>query len=394
MNFPKLFALFVPLALTLPAQGAPVEWQQSTLQLIQKGGNYARVARVDAAHIACIYEHGGIRLRRSADNGKSWGDEIQVADVEGYNAANPELLILPNGDWLCSFNGRPRAVAPSTFDGQTSAPDADKNALPFTIAVCRSADAGQTWSAPQSVYRAGKSGGVGCWEPRAINARDGSVQLYFANEFPYPATTEQEISRLISRDNGVSWGAPQTVSLRAGHRDGMPVPLVLQNGKTVMAIEDNGLSGTFKPVIIAPQNGAPVGATSQYRWSALQTPLASYVYAGAPYLAQMPDGTTILSAQVGYDGALKNARMAVWVGDSDARNFGDVSFPFYDFNQISGKNGLWNALWPKDAHTVSALSNTSIGGVFGVWCISGRVGQSIEAAPAKVDGANVRDALN
>lgn len=347
---------------SLFAVGAPIQWQSQTLRLIQSGGNYARVARVDAREVACIYERNGIRLKRSHDDGQTWGDELKVADVVGYHAANPELLVLPNGDWLCSFNGRPRR----------------DTGLPFTIELCRSADAGATWNAPIAVFRAGTTGDVGCWEPRAINAPDGSVQLYFANEALYSMSNEQQITLMISRDNGHNWGAPQTASVRAHSRDGMPVPLVLQNGKIVMAIEDNGLNGNFKPVIIAPQLDQFVDGASSNRWSALQTPLDVAVYAGAPYLCQMADGTTVLSSQLAPDGELKNARMAVWVGDENARNFADVSFPFAAFKS---SNGLWNSLWPKDSQTVSALSISNIDGVFGVWCVDGKLAMRLQTAP-------------
>ncbi len=352
-----MLGLLAPLTLLAPASALPIHWQTNSLQLIQSGGNYARVARADAANIACIYEReGGIRLKRSADNGQNWGDEILVADVENYRAANPELLVTPDGDWLCSFNGRPRR----------------DTGLPFTIATCRSADGGRTWSAPATVYRAGTTFETGCWEPRAIGAPDGTIQLYFANEAPYSLTHEQQITRLISADNGRSWSAPQVVSARREARDGMPVPLVLQNGNIVMAIEDNGLNGDFKPVIIAPQSGQFVGGASPYRWSALQRPLAAHVYAGAPYLCQMADGTTILSSQLSASGAIRTASMAVWTGDANARNFADLSFPFA---ACGAKSGLWNSLWAKDAHRVSALSSAEINGVFGVWNIDGKLAE-------------------
>ena len=81
-------------ALTGAMQDARIEWQSSTRQLIQAGGLYGRVARVDEKSVACIYERaGGVHLKISDDNGKSWGEEIGVAQYEHGNAANPELLI-------------------------------------------------------------------------------------------------------------------------------------------------------------------------------------------------------------------------------------------------------------------------------------------------------------
>lgn len=86
----------------------------------------------------------------------------------------------------------------------------------------------------------------------------------------------------------------------------------------------------------------------------------------------MPGGATILSSQLSANGAIENAQMAVWTGDANARNFADLSFPFAAYGTT---NGLWNALWVKDAHRVGALSSTKINGVFGVWNIEGDLAQ-------------------
>ncbi len=342
------------------SKSSPIEWQQSTRQLIQAGGLYGRVARVDKKTVACIYERaGGVHLKISADNGKTWSQEIGVAQYEYGNAANPELVILSNGDWLCSFNQRPR-----NKEGEP--------AQSFAIAICRSVDKGQTWSAPQVIYRAGTTGSEGCWEPRAIVAKNGDVQMFFANEAPFPDSHEQEISRMISRDGGKTWGKAQRVSFRQHARDGMPVPIILKNGNLVMAIEDNGLSGSFKPVIIDLSDSGDrfVAGESARRWSALRTPLPAQAYAGAPYLCQMPNGLTVLSSQFSLDGNDRMARMAVWVGDHAARNFANLSLPFGEENQASS---LWNSVWVKDVNTVNALSSTSVEGVFGLWSIDGIV---------------------
>ncbi|MDF2441108.1 MAG: hypothetical protein JWN98_2092, partial [Abditibacteriota bacterium] len=162
----------------------------------------------------------------------------------------------------------------------------------------------------------------------------------------------------------------------AGSRDGMPVPVLLRNnGGIAMAIEDNGLSGTFKPVIVWTsladnwRSGA-VNANSPRRWSALQPPLPPAVYGGAPYLRQMPSGATILAYQQGDTGNLDLARMVVGVGDAQARNFSTLSHPF---PHSPGKSQLWNALFVKNRNTITAISQTSINGIGGIWSIDGRL---------------------
>lgn len=383
---PQTFAQRAPgLARSAGQSTGHIEWQKTTQQLIQQGGLYGRVARVDEKNVACIYERaGGVHLKISVDNGKTWGKEIGVAQYEHGNAANPELLILPGGDWLCSFNQRPRN-------------EPGQEAQPFAIATCRSTDKGKTWSAPNVIYRAGTTGDVGCWEPRVIALPNGDVQLFFANEAPFPNSHEQEISRMVSHDNGKTWGEAKRASFRKGKRDGMPVPVVFYSGYThnlVMSIEDDGINGAFKPVIIlldddvdcwvdgdGKRHSSAVSDSDNFRhaqpkstgrWSALAEPLPAAAYAGAPYLCQMPNdmGTTILSAQYSPDGNDRKARMAVWVGDSSAHNFTRMSLPFGEENQSSG---LWNSVWPKNANTVNALSSTTIDGVFGLWSIDGMV---------------------
>ncbi len=345
-----------------PIKAPRIEWQESTLRLVQAVAGYGRVARVDEKQVVSVYEHSsGVWVKISNNNGDSWGPEILVAKYQHGTYSNPELLVLPNGDWLCSFNPRPR----NKEVGLTH---------PFAIATSRSTDKGATWSAPEVIYRASANYGEGCWEPRAILGPNNDVQMYFANEFPFKTSDEQEITRMISRDNGRTWGEPHAVSFRKGRRDGMPVPFRLNNGNIVMAIEDNGLSGAFKPVIIDvfDDEKQSVGGDSLRRWSALEKPLQPTTYAGAPYLAQMPDGTTILSAQVNVADDDRRERMVVWVGDENARNFTQMSWPFGDKPE-KDRGMMWNSLFVKDAQTVTAVSGARIFGLSGLWCIDGVV---------------------
>ena len=260
------------------------------------------------------------------------------------------MLVLQNGWILLSYNER-------ATDGKH----------PFTIKVSFSGDNGKSWTGGSLVYQAGITSGTGCWEPAQVQLPGGEIQLFFSNEGPYRATDEQEITLLRSFDNGATWSRPERVSFRPGHRDGMPVPVALNDSSSVVfAIEDNGLAGTFKPAVAAAGTGL--------RWPALEAPLAGSVYAGAPYLRQFPSGETVLSVQSGEGrirpGTLDFSRMVVYVGDSTARNFTSASEPF---SVPPGANGLWNALFIKNAVTVTAISGTTIGGVAGVWAMDGRL---------------------
>jgi hypothetical protein len=154
----------------------------------------------------------------------------------------------------------------------------------------------------------------------------------------------------------------------------MPVPLLLRDkGGTVFAIEDNGLSGNFKPTIIFSSlvDNWRTGVRrpeSTNRWGALTRLPPPQTAASAPYLRQMPSGETILSVQQSETGDMHESRMVVYIGDAFAKNF---DCPSYPFPESAGRSQLWNSLFVKDSRTVVALSETTINGVFGIWSVEG-----------------------
>lgn len=180
---------------------------------------------------------------------------------------------------------------------------------------------------------------------------------------------------LRSRDGGKTWSGKETVSFRKGSRDGMPVPMLVPQAKgIVVAIEDNGLRGTFKPVIVASSwagggwTDGPVDGVSRKRWEALADPLPARAYGGAPYLCRLREDLTVLSFQLAENGRIEDSRMAVCVGNGRAQDFGKTSHPFPD-----GGRQLWNSLFAKDHDTVTAISEATVDGVRGIWTIDGQV---------------------
>lgn len=333
-------------------RNAHIAWNSGSLLLIQQDAGYGRMARLVDRLILCVYEwNGGIYTKRSADEGRTWDQATAAAGYEFGIAANPELLVLRDGSILLFYNERPS-------DG----------VHPYTIRGARSYDDGRTWSDFQTVFIAGTTVITGCWEPAAVQLPSGELDLYFANEAPYGATNEQEISVLRSFDLGASWSDPMRASFRPGHRDGMPVPLVLQgDNEATIAIEDNGYTGNFSPALVDPRK-------SPSRWAALEAPPDPPVYMGAPYLRQFPSGITILSVQSGADRAnpssLQYSRMVVYLGDAEGKNFTNPSEPFAVPPNTAG---LWNSLFIKNANTVTALTNTVQNGVRGLWAIDGQL---------------------
>ena len=339
-----------------------IVWDSAHPVLVKEGGRYGRIIRLDDHTLLAGYDFKrAIQASFSHDEGKTWSPSIQIAASADGHLTNTEFLLLREGGLLCFFDFRPRPES-----GQA-----------FAIRLSRSLDGGKTWSPADTLYTAGQDFGDGCWEPAAIQLPDGEVQVYFANESPYRNSNEQEITLLRSTDNGRTWAKPETVSFRKGSRDGMPVPVVSRNKAAIaVAIEDNGLSGTFKPVIVSTRlerggwRDGVVDGASDRRWGALARPLPASMYAGAPYLRQLPDGRFILSFQMSATGDMNRSRMAVSLGTDQARDFSDPTFPFPD---TTGGAQLWNSLFLKNDRTVTAVSETSLNGIRGIWTVDGTI---------------------
>ncbi len=340
-----------------------IDWHPGTLTLIQAGASYGRMIRLTSGEILCAYfRRGKIWVRISPDDGRTWRPERMAASDGHGVATNPEILLLDSGRILMTYNRRPR-------DGVHR----------FAIMSCFSRDSGQTWTDHHTLHEADTRFENGCWEPAQIQLVGGEIQLFFANEGPYRATDEQEITLLRSLDRGVTWNRPKRVSFRAQARDGMPVPLVLADGGgIVVAIEDNG-RGAFQPAIVhSPMDAnwwqGHANGDSPRRWYALETALPPGVYAGAPYIRQLATGETVLSVQSAegrlMPSSMKRSRMVVYIGDSQAKQFSGRSVPF---DVPPNKNGLWNSLFIKGESTVTAVSSTAINGVHGLWVIDGEV---------------------
>ncbi len=325
-------------------------------RLIQEGAVYGRIIRLRSGALLCGYERDGrCWVKRSEDEGRTWGQELLAAQSSVGGAANPEVLSLADGRILLCINERPT----------------DRRS-PFRILTRFSRDEGKTWTDGSVIYTADSDPRNGCWEPCARHLPNGEILLFFANESPYRHSDEQEISVVRSRDGARSWSATETAAFRKGHRDGMPVPLLLPDGTLLMAIEDNG-NGPLQPAVIRYTKSdlsafTAVGGESDQRIFPVRPPLAKDRYAGAPYLCLLKDGTVLLSSQSDENG--HNQRMVVYTGTPPYRTFSNRSEPFLLPTQTAGN---WNSLFVLNSDTVFALSSTAIGGRFGLWMATGHL---------------------
>ena len=358
-------AAVVIVAATSAGCERPVEitWDASSLHRVT-GGVYARVKVLSDGRLALVYSAGpAVCMRTSVDGGDSWSEASEIARDQRYNYTNSELLELHGGRLLYLWNARPRTAGECEYKIMGAVSD----------------DGGATWRV-QDIFRAGCRPSEGCWEPVALQFEDGHIELYFADESPYDTTSEQQITMMRSDDDAETWGEPQCVSFRQGTRDGMPVPIYLPHrDEVVVAIEDNGLAGRFKPVTVRTsedwRDGCVTGSSPRRR-SALKADeqLHDTIYAGAPYLIRLRDGRTLLSVQSteGRHGTNEcYANMQVYAGDRNAENFSHRTTPYPDLPWEG--NALWNSLCQTDDNTVMAVM--SVGGVEngGIWTVKGRL---------------------
>ena len=342
-----------------------ISWDAESCKFVGRG-DYARVKRVDNKH-AIVYNCGTAALIRFSNDGcATWSKPIEVAKAEGYTYTNCELLQLESGRLLYTWNARPHKGT----------------GLHFKIMYATSDDSGRSWSLGRDLYIADTEFKNGCWEPAALQLPSGEVHIYFANEAPYTESAEQEISLIRSYDECKSWSKVERVSFRAGKRDGMPVPIYLPHSKEIaVAIEDNGIRGRFKPVIVRTRknwrDGFVAGDDSRReealasRWAVHDT-----IYAGAPYLIRLGENHTLLSMQSTEGRKGENhrfANMQVYVGNKNARNFCNRSTPLPDLDE-SGR-ALWNSLAQIDDKRVIAVMSVrgKESGKNGIWTVIGNI---------------------
>ncbi len=361
-----------------------IAWDYSSMQQIAEKGAYPRLTRLKDSTLLVIYETrtGNVHLKKSFDDGKSWSVPEEVfskfvyAALDGkstiVNIANPEIKQLNNGDVVIACNYRPQKA----------------EIAPYSIVIRRSTDNAQTWLPPQSLYSAAPRFTDGCWEPSFLQLPNGELQVYFANENPYRNSNEQEISMLRSKDNGVTWSEATTmVSFRKDRRDGMPVPIIVNNN-IVVAIEDNK-TAQFKPYTIrtplSENWSQPVLANSENRNYALNKLISDTVYMGAPYLCKLPNGQTLLSYQTNenrmHDWELST--MEVAIGDKEAKNFGKRTRPF---DVPLNKEAKWNSIGVWNNHTVVALSSSNFKSKYvAPWLIKGYIIPEIRLNNSKIE---------
>lgn len=340
-----MLATFCHAAKVTRYSGTRIFWDSRTPVTVFQGGGYARIIELQDGRLMACCESGGIKVCYSSNKGKTWGTpQLIVSNRNNTPNCVPDLIQLQDGTIIVAYN--PRPSQPYTQDRR------------FGIRLKRSRDNGKTWSEEVFVFDADCTFENGCWEPSLLELPSGELQLYFADESPYTTNGDQQISVTRSWDGGMTWSKPDCVSYRQGFRDGMPVPVLLQDGKTIaVAIEDNGMGyGDFVPAVVKNTTTANwrtyVSATSSNRTKAVNYTYCPVATGGAPYMRVLPGGETVLSHQSCYNhGSTQN--MYVYVGTKTANSFKAMSTPF---RVPESQAALWNSLAVVDTGVVVAVA--------------------------------------
>ncbi|MBF9014425.1 MULTISPECIES: sialidase family protein [unclassified Oceanispirochaeta] len=352
-----------------------IHWVESSLRKVSALSNtfislsYPRLEELNDGSLLLVYEsvsHKKVMLSKSVDGGYSWSEATVVfSGVNQINPSVPEIIELSEGTLLMAVNYRPEEPY-----------SVGRN---FSIAVKISRDSGESWGVSNVLYEGGHEFENGCWEPSFLELPGGEIQLYFADEAPYTNSDEQNISILRSFDKGLSWSRePEIVSFREGGRDGMPVPLFLEDrNQIILGIEDKNV-GAFKPSILTEglvDSWRPLVVSYDYRRSymPLATEVSDSVYMGAPYLQRLPSGEVLLSMQTNYErgGDWDLSHQMVLVGDASGQDFAHPSYPFA---VPLDKRALWNSIEVLSDGRIIALTSTnaySDDGSVEIWIIDG-----------------------
>ena len=358
-----------------PYSGSRIFWDQSTRKTVFSSGGYSRIIQLHDGRLMAVCESNGINIAFSGNLGATWSSPVKIV-TNTNNTPNcvPDLIQLADGTIIVAYN--PRPAEPYTQDRK------------FGIRCKRSTDNGVTWSDEIFIYDAKQTFADGCWEPSMLELPSGELQVYFADEGPYTTSNEQQISMCRSYDGGLTWSGTNRISFRAGYRDGMPSPVLLNDRQTiVVAIEDNGWQGyndffptTVRCTLERNWKRFCVTGDSENRDRTLDLSFCPPAIGGAPYLRVLPWGETVLSWQSKYNHGSTNT-MFTAVGDEQARGFKAMSNPFV--TSLTDQ-ALWNSVAVIDTGVVVA-----VGGINGrVEMIKGYPVRLLQAACGKpvVDG--------
>ncbi|MBQ9454598.1 MAG: exo-alpha-sialidase [Thermoguttaceae bacterium] len=326
-RFTVVLCALVGLSASAFAEPGGFSWSDGVERLISKCGFAPRVCRLsDGRILAGIETSEGIQTLASADRGETWTEPVQASFWPDKRCANVNFYREGQNLYLAY-----RAVKRGAKELYTS------------LQVSVSRDEGRSWKHHSTVaeYREPR-GGV--WEP-CLGTLNGKLVCFYANDAASVMKSGfQNIEYKVW--DGEQWTGRTVVSDGNRHRsrDGMPVWTRLSSGVYVCVIESTHCASEGFPFVICS-----IYSEDGKNWSEpveIFRPGTLNSKAGAPGIAELPDGRLAVSFQTDEDSAAKgdpNSVMKTIVSDgSDVKTLTRSSFG--PAESVFGAVSIWTGI--------------------------------------------------
>jgi hypothetical protein len=248
-----------------------------------------------------------ILVADSADSGATWSPwrEVPMPDDIGPPSLTTALLRLPSGRLALSV--------------ESNKPYLDRSKWLQRVAYAWSSDAGRTWTEPRTVC-ADPTGRIANWDQRTGVTRDGDL-LAFTWTYDFEAVAYRNITRRISRDEGMTWSEPEDL----GFADQASHPAIMPDGRVVLAWVDRFASHSIR-ARLSERPDAPfepetevtiyqhpaIGGTLRQTTGDMLADMGLWTF-GLPYAEALPDGGVLVVYYAGHEGsmAIHWARLAL-----------------------------------------------------------------------------------
>lgn len=304
-----------------------------TVKVSDKGA-YPRLYQLNDGRLMCARDNGKtILISYSSDGGESWEEsKAQTTFHSEFACANPAIIQLDSGEILLAY----RALG--YINGKHYG----------AIHVSSSLDGGKSWQKHSDVIVTCNESepNSAVYEPHFIMMEDTLTVFYANADEGYVQTPYQHVEYKQYVDG--KWTNRTVVSNGNDHRsrDGMPYVIRLSSGEYVCAIE-GWILGTRQLMIKL------VYSKDGKEWSEpIDVYAADGVNAGAPAVAELPDGRIVVSFQTAEDCPDKDlstcAVMKSVVSDGtsiDRISKKNFSSPEKVFGIPEGYFAKWNSLY-------------------------------------------------
>ncbi|MCM8532196.1 MAG: glycoside hydrolase [Lentisphaeraceae bacterium] len=329
-----------------------IDWDLTSKEFVTAANEVSGLKLED--RVLIVYEKNGFLCSKFFDvEASTWGEENEILSPADFAVSTPSLVKMKSGLLVCAYSEQP-------FE--------DFKSQHFTIKVMTSKD-GVDWSEPVLAYKAGNNFKTACWNPTIVEQPNGTLNVFFADEFPYGSGMEQNISRVKSSDDGKTWGEVEPILFRPGNRDASPFAVKI-NGSIRLALVR--LTDTKKPDV-SPK--VEMVSLDKYftpgeklaRWKPFIRSLDFDVTINSPKISLLDSGDSLLSVEID-EGRKDSLEMAVYVGDKESKNYSEKSLPFGEGFKGTIKNGFTVQL---KGDKIMAFGVTDIAGEKGLWSVEG-----------------------